>query len=137
MKDYSKTQAKVVLPSVRKDKQWTRSQLLVAATDDIPICLDHPRVDFVVDLEIDTTPECHGETGFVHIKVVEAKDWLQLWTVNINLLDRNAKQRMCKRLECWSIGFVVLELNSTEEVLKTRVDCSASLWSGVIIFTKV
>lgn len=137
MNNYSETQTEVVLPSVWQHKYWPRSKLLVSSSDNVPISLNHPGVDTIVKFEIDTSTKSHRETGFIHMKIVEAKDRLQLWTVNIDLLDRNSKQRMSKRLEGWSIRSVVLELNSSEEVLQTRVDRSTSLRSGEIVFTKV
>jgi hypothetical protein len=50
------------------------SRLLIAAIDDVPVNLDHPYIDLVVKLDIETATESHREAGLVSMKVADAEE---------------------------------------------------------------
>jgi hypothetical protein len=52
----------------------TLFRLLIAAIDDVPVNLDHPYIDLVVKLDIETATESHREAGLVSMKVADAEE---------------------------------------------------------------
>ena len=57
-------------------RSWRQhySRLLIAAIDDVPVNLDHPYIDLVVELDIEAATESHREAGLVGMKVADAEE---------------------------------------------------------------
>ena len=78
------TKPQIILPRTR-DHEWCsdclkrswrqhNSRLLIATIDDVPVNLNHPYIDLVVELDIETATESHREAGLVSMKVADAEE---------------------------------------------------------------
>jgi|ERR1043166_7665006 len=144
---YPSTQAQIILPGSRYYERrshglmgsWDEdySYLLVAPVDDVPVDLNRTHVETMIYFEINTATEGHGEARLPGVKVANAEHRRQLRAVDIHFLIGETKQCVPEGLEPWPIVRIVLDRDSTEDVVDCGIDCATPCRAGKIILTQM
>src|SRR6185295_11609746 len=122
---------------LKRSRRKDDSGLLITALDDVPVDLHDSYIEPVVQLEIEAATESHREARLVDVKIVDAEEHRQLRAIDVEFLNRHAKERVTKRLKCWTIFRVVLHLYAAEKVLDRGIDRAASQRAGKIVFAEM
>ena len=119
MNDNTHAEANVVLSSAWQYQRASNcpGKLLLAAANEIQVNFSGAKVKPVVESNIHSSADSKCKTGFVSTYTVNAEDRKQIRAFQINFLNGPSGDPVSERLEYWTILRIVLELNSSKDVV--------------------